>query len=468
MLSGVALGRGVLAGGEISAVAPPGLIVPPTVPDGTTVYYYDAQVAVRPLAMTGLAGAGPQAIYPGGGIVLVPDPANGVMKVLAWWPDATGLQLMRTPFAAAPELVRGGSPLPITTATRRNWSTNPDIVATTGYTAGAGTPTLSVVARTDSIGGQMLRAVNAGAGSSAVVLAGALAGGPAATVALDLQLSAVPSSVTVSVAWTSTTGGSLGSTSSVLAAAKSVFSIGQLYRQVFALTVPLGAAAGVVTITAAGMPAAGQIHLDRVALESAATDGSYVDGATLGGQWLGTSGASVSVIAPVVTLLDGECPLDIPVVYQLYNPSLVGGRITSQSAVLPSNDVTWLTHPATPSAPIAIDFNAKPSLEHDVDQGVFWPLGQAEATTVSSAVRRAPSGTLGFNATSLAERDALMAKFRDVSPVLLRMPATLGYGLGMWVSLGKITEDPQGLKAWQAGGVLSAPFVTVRTPSALV
>jgi hypothetical protein len=468
MLAAIALGRGVLAGAEVSAVETPGVIIPPTVPDGTTFFIYDAQVAARPLAMAGLAGAGPQNIYPGGGIILVPDPAHGVMKVMAWWPDAVALQLIRTPFAGDPELVRGGSPLPITAATRRNWSTNPNLDVTTGYSAGAGAPTLSIVARTDSIGGQMLRAVNASAGSSAVVLAGTLPGGIDATVAMDLQISAAPSSVTVSVAWTNAAGGSLGSTSSALTAAQSVFSVGQLYRQTFPLTVPAGAAAGTATITVDGMPAAGQIHLDRVTLEAAATDGSYVDGSVLGGQWLGATGLSTSVIAPVVTLLDGECPVDVPVVYQLSNPSLVGGRITSQAATLASNGVTWLTHPALSSVPLAIDLAVKPTLEHDVEQGVFWPLGEDKALTVSAAVRRAPTGSLAFNAMSLAERDALLAKFRDVSPVLLRPPAELGYAQGWWVSLGKLTEDPNGTKAWQDAWILSAPFVTVRTPSALV
>lgn len=468
MLGSVALGRGMLAGGEQAATSPPGIVLPPTVPDGTTVFYYDSQVAARPLALGGLAGAGPQAIYPGGGIILVPDPTNGVMKVMAWWPDAAGLQLIRTPFAGSSQLVRGGSPLTVTTATRRNWSTNPDIAATTGYTAGAGSPTLTQVARTDSVGGQMLRATNASAGSSAVVLAGTLPGGTDATIAMDLQFSAVPSSVTVSIAWTNSGGGSVGSTTSILTATQIVFSVGQLYRQVFPLTIPAGAAAGVVTITAGGMPAAGQMHLDRVTLEAAATDGSYVDGTTLGGQWLGTTGLSTSVIAPIITLLDGECPVDIPVVYQLSNPSLTGGRITSQAATLSASGTTWLTHPSSPSAPLAIDLRVKPVLERGVEQGVFWPMGEDKALTVSSAQRRAPTGGLAFNAISLTERDALLAKFRDVSPVLLRTPVEYGYPADWWVSLGSLTEDPEGRKNWQDAWLLTAPFVTVRTPSALV
>ncbi len=470
MLGGAALARGVLAAGEITILVPPGQYIPPTVPDGTTVYYYDAQVPARPIAMAGLAGAGPQAIYPGGGIVLVPDPATGVMKIMAWWPDATSLQLIRTPFGGSPALVRGGSPLAVTDSTRRNWSTNPDIAgATTGYTAGTGSPTLAVVTRTDSVGGQMLRATNASAGSSAVVLAGTLPGGTDATIAMDLQLSASPTTVTVSVAWTNSGGGSVGTTSAVLTAAQAVYSVGQLYRQVFALTIPAGAVAGVVTLTATGMPAAGQIHLDRVTLEAAATGGSYVDGTTLGAQWLGTSGLSTSVIAPVVTLLDGECPVDTPVVYQLSNPSLTGGRITSQSATLASNGTTWLTHPSAPSAPLSIDLRVKPVLERGVDQGVFWPMmGDGRATTVSTAQRRAPAGTLAFNAISLTERDALLAKFADVSPVLLRPPAEFGYPSDWWVSLGSLTEDPEGRKNWQDAWLLSAPFVTVRTPSAIV
>jgi hypothetical protein len=463
-----ALARGVLAGPHVTAADTPGQQPLPGIPGATGTFTYDAQVgglAARPLGLLGLAGGGAQALYPGGGIVLVPQPELGVMRVMAWWPDATALQLIRREMDGTATLVRGGSPLRVTSATRRNYSSNPSVeTALTGYTAGTGAPTLTQVTRADSVGGQALRATVASAGTDEVNLPGTMPGGLAATIGLDLRFSGTPSAVTVTVAWLTAAGGSAGSTVATLTAAEIVFSVGQMYRQVVRLVPPANAATGTAKVTATGVAAAGYLELDRVTLEAATTDGSYVDGAVVGGQWLGTEQLSVSVIAPVMTLDDGECPLDVPVFYQVSNPSITGGRILSAAATLGSLERTWLTHPARPDQPIVVQpaGSAFP-IEHDVEQGVHYALDSPFATVVSAAERRAGTGTITFGVLTEAEKTAMNEALRDLQPLLLRTPA--GYDPGdMWMVLGKLTRDPEGRKPWQVTRMYTAPFYEVDAP----
>ena len=83
----------------------------------------------------------------------------------------------------------------------------------------------------------------------------------------------------------------------------------------------------------------------------------------------------------------------------------------------------------------------------------------------STLARQAPTVTIAINALSFAERDQLRALFADVAPVLLRAPADYGYGPGMWLALGALTEDREGRRAWQDASLLTASFVEVYAPS---
>lgn len=463
-----ALARTPFAGEQVLFTSPPGQQVPPTVPGGTTSYTYDAQVGTRPLALAGLAGGGPQATYPGGGIILVPQPDLGVMRILAWWPDATSLQLIRTAAPQPPLMVRGGSPLPVTAPTRRNWSTNPTADTTTGYTAGTGAPTITSVARGDAIGGNLVHAVIAGSGTCEVNLPGTIPTGLAATVGVDLRTSATPTAVTVTAAWLDAVGGSAGSTSASLTAAQAVFSVGQLYRQTFTLTVPAMAATGTLKITVTGLPTGGQVDLDRLTLESAGTDGSYVDGSVLGGMWLGTAGASASVIAPVMTLDDGEAPFDTPMHYQLTNNAITGGRMLSPDAILPSTGQAWLTHPGQPGAPFTVTPRLVPVVTYPLPQGRFRPLGRRAAVVVSAAQRQSGEGEIAFNAVSVVEQQKLMSVFADGQPVLLRTPADFVQWDDQWIALGDLVVDPESRLVYQDAWLLKASYVEVDPPSALV
>ena len=217
-----------------------------------------------------------------------------------------------------------------------------------------------------------------------------------------------------------------------------------------------------------GAAIADTVDLSMWTHERGVTTGDYVDGATFGGTWLGVTDLSASKVAPTQTILDGECPLDVPVTYLLYNPTITGGHMASPPSLLESGWRTWLTHPAQPGEPVQVDLRAVPDLEHDVEQGIFMPLGGRRAIVVTGPERRAPTGTVTINAISRAGRDALKALFRDLQPVLVRTPD--GYHMGelayAWISIGTLTESREDRKAWIDAWLLSAPFVEVNAPSA--
>lgn len=420
-------------------------------------------------SLRGWSGGNTPVSYPGGGVVLTPLPEAGVMRVQAWWPDAPALQLRRVLGDGSALPVRGASPLVPTTATRRNVCTNPSVeTATTGWAAADGSPTLTRPS-TPPVphGASFLRATIAGAGACGVTAPGTLTGGTAVTVSADVAVSGVPSALQVVITWLTGSGGSAGSTTTSLTADQIIYSVGQWHRQVWPVTPPPSAATGTVKILASGLGAGATVDLDGVVLEAGATDGSYFDGGTFGATWLGTAHASGSVLAPVLSVDDGECPLDEPVRYLLVNPAITGGTMLSEQGLLESLGRQWLTHPGSPGSPIVFDLRETPAVTYPLPQGVFRPINRTNAVVVSAARRQsAQADRIAFNVISRAEYEQLTALLADVQPVLLRTPSWSTMP-SRWVALGALTEDVEGRKTWQDAWLLSAPFVQVDPPSAL-
>lgn len=456
--------------GEVIGVTPPGTQIPPGIPGGTTSYTYNVQRGAYPWGMLSWAGGLAAPTWPGGGIIVVPDAEAGVMRITAWWPDAPQLHVIRLTPDGGRTPVRGGYPLFTNESTRRNWCTNPSVeVGLNGYVAGTGTPTLSQVVRTDGVsdaGAFAGRAVNASAGTTEITVPHALPSALPFTISLDLKFGSLPTGVTISVGWTDSIGGALSASSVVLTSAQINQSVNQFARQVAAVTPPpLAAVVGSIKVTATGMPAAGVMEWDRVLFDPAGS-ATYFDGATLGAAWNGTVGLSASLLAPVLTVADGEAPMDIPIYYEVHNPALTGGRMTSTIVTLDSLGRTWLTHPATPSTPLVVQLSAPtPARTYEVDQGAFYAIGRARPIVVSSAQRHAATGALVFGALSRVELRALLAEFADLSPVLLRVPGDYDPG-DMWVALGALTVDPQGRLPYQETRLVSAPYFEVDPPDA--
>jgi hypothetical protein len=457
------LGGAPLAGEPLSPQTTPG--VHPT-PGGDGAFLWTILPYWAPLAGGVLAGGALYPTYPGGGVTLEPDPEHGVMRVRVWWPNAAALQILRVDAAGVRTPVRGGYPLVVQGSTRTNRSTNPTITSgLTGYTAGTGAPTLAAVARTDEVGGQAVRATVAAAGTDELVVPGVLGRTTAVTIGVDLCLSALPSGVTITVAWVNAAGTALASTTATLTTDQVTASVDQYYRQVVRLVPPANAnASSSIRIAATGMPAGGWLAVDRVTLDEQDTDGSYIDGNSVGARWTGTPELSTSVLAPQQVLVDGECPLDVPVQYLIASPGLAGGAMLSAVGVLDSLGRTWLTHPSWPDAPRVVQVQGSaPVLTYGLEQGVFRVLDRARPIVRSAAVRQSATGTINLGGLSIEEKYTLEAMFADLSPLLLRTPADYDPD-DLWMSLGELTKDPEGRKPWQETRVYRAPFVEVEAP----
>lgn len=459
------------AGYGSTGFQPPTQVLPPPVPGGSGAYYWSSWNGFYPYAYVSFAGVPPQIAQVLGGVMAIPDPERGVVEVRGWWPDAPVLHIVRIHPDGSRHPVRGGYGVTVDELTRLNLSQNPSFeVGLNGVVTDAGTPTLTRIdLATDPtipMGQYAMRATVAGAGSNGVTIPTALTGTPAVVIAFDVKFSVRPTGLRVVVNWADSGGGALTPNTVNVSATKINEAVSQWARVVATLTPPANAVTPTVKIIADGVTAGSTMDLDGITIEqSTISDGSRFDGDTLGGSWTSTEGLSTSRLAPIQTILDGECPLDVPVSYVVSNPALTGGLVVSSAIGLASlGRWCWLTHPLRSSTPLRVDLKQVPNFEHDIDRGVFYPIGATEAIVVSSR-RRRPSAELIFNAVSFAERDALLDLMSDGMPLLVRAPTRYGYGNGTWWALGTVVEDREGRLAYQDAMVLTAQGTSVREPS---
>jgi hypothetical protein len=461
--------RGEYGGYSSTNLEPPNEVLPPPIPGGSTAYYYSSVNGFYPWAYATWAGGYPSIVLEYGGVVAAPDQSRGVVEVLAWWPDAAAIHVVRVHDDGSRHPVRGGYGVTVADVTRVNYAQNPSFeVGLNGVVTDAGTPVLTRIHRDTEpdipLGEYAMRATVAANGSNGVTLPTALTGALPVTVGFDAQFAVRPTGLRVVVSWTDSGGGAL-STNTVNVSADDINTmVGQFGRAVATLTPPTGAVTPTLKIIADGVLAGSTMDLDGITVETGTTDGSRFDGSSLGGSWTGAEGLSTSRLAPIQTVLDGEAPLDRAVSYIVTNPELTGGHVTSSPVTLPSlGRWCWLTHPLHSAEPIRVDLKQVPVLEHPIEQGVFYPIGSLRAVVVS-ARRHSPSTEITFNATSFAERDALLDLASDGMPMLLRAPARYGYS-DLWWALGAITEDREGRLAHQDAMVLTAQAVSTREPS---
>lgn len=445
--------------------------LPPPIPSEGARFSYSSSGGAYPWAYPSWAGGVPPIAYPGGGVLVYPLPEQGVMKVVAWWPSAAALNLVRITADGTRSPVRGAYPITmLASATRRNWASNPSIeVGTNGYVPDVGNPTLTQLANAAApAGSYVLRATNASSGSSGVTVPTSLtspASGQPVTVGWSMRTSARPTSVTLTIGWANSAGQALATSTATLTADQINTSVNTFARQVLAVIPPAGAVTPTVKLTAAGMPAGGQMDLDAITIEVGATDGSAFDGHTVGAVWLGTADLSASVLAPLQTVYDAECPFDTLVSYQVSYPGITGGRVQSDPITLSANGTCWLSHPLLAGQALAVDLQRVSVLERGIDQGIFWPLDGRRPVVVSAAMRQSPTGEIVFNTYSFDERDTLREMLADGMPVLLRGPANYGYGPGTWMAFASVTEDREERLAWQDFTLVSGSFVEVDAPA---
>lgn len=452
--------------GSETPPAPGAQNLPPPLPGGTRRWTYDPTPVIAWGARS-WGGRQPLLSYPGGGVSVLPIPDRGVMRVAGWWPDAPVLQFLRVHRDGSMHPVRSASPLTVDQPTRRNWCGNPSCEAgRNGYVADVGSPTFSN-APDAARGAIATRATVASAGSLGVTVPSSMTGGQPITMGIDLRFSARPTSVTLQIGWADSTGTALIAATAVLSSAEVNRSVSQWSRQVATLSTPSGAVTPTVKVLVAGMPAGGWMDFDGVTLERGITDGSFFDGETPAATWTGVQHLSTSVLAPVLTFDDGECPLDVPVQYVVGNATASGGRMVSAEQTLASNNRTWLTHPADSANPYSVVVASVPDHAFGVERGVFRPLDSRYAVVVTGDSRQASSGDITFEAMSWAVRDTLVAMFKDLQPVLLRAPGDY-HEDDRWLSLGELKTTANGNPAYVDHRSLTAPFDEVAPPSTSV
>lgn len=415
--------------------------------------------------------------YPGGGVLLAPQPDIGVMRLYAWWPDATLIHLIRVHPDGSRYAVRGATPRRVAHPTRRNFDQNPSHEAgINGLFPGAGDPLLSRVPRLDDPSGGAWAATNtiAAAGPSGFsrpVQPMAISQ-HAVTVSFDALFTALPSSVVVTVQWQDAAGSTLPAASTAtLGADQLVQSVNQWGRQVAHLVPPDAAAvAGDVFVTAQDMPAGPSFAHDRWVLEEGHTDGAYVSGSIPGGQWTGVPELSSSLTADVQVVDDGECPLDIPVTYELFYAGLTVGLMRSRPASLaaPTGEYcAWLTHPARPATPIRLWVGTDPSLTRPIDRSTSKVMGRRLKVVRSDDHRSGDEGSLVVHTEGPRGTAELEDALADGRSVLLRSPDGFQHPPLWWLNFGDVDRDnPSGYAGFYRRQ-FTLPFIEVDAPSAI-
>jgi hypothetical protein len=118
------------------------------------------------------------------------------------------------------------------------------------------------------------------------------------------------------------------------------------------------------------------------------------------------------------------------------------GSVTSAPAVLAVAD-TWLCHPGVPALSQRVDFQGEGTPVRSVVQSVLQPLGRRTPIVVSDGRRRAKAGQITLRTRTAAEEDALLALLDDVTPLLLIVPPSKGFGRSLrhqYLALGDLSE----------------------------
>lgn len=462
--------RGLTGNVTPRLVAPPGSI---GVPDFTASYLWLATSGNAALTRFSLGGR--QGVTaPQGGVVAIPNTDSGSTVLNLWWAYAAQVNVTRVDAATGVRTpVRGASPWSITgAATRRNSAANPTAASDlTGWEAGSNTtlarltslatspsPRVSTAVRaTVSSGTQANVTFPLDATSTATTTYGMWVTGPTAPAGLD-----------ISVQWYDVNGSSAGITySPVDATARSQVASGWSWCQATISQSPIGAVFGIIGLRATGLAASQYLDITGRLWENGTSLGPYFDGSFPGGNWIGTSGKSASTLAPIQIVTDGEAPLDREVVYEVSSPLIPGYAARSTSVTLAARGRSWITHPAAPGFPIRSEvLGPFGAITRAITQGIYYPLDSTDGLPIikTQARRQGRKGSIKILCTSHGERDRFVDTFADGSPVYLRAPASYGYGYGMWLSLGDLTEDQAAYFSESRFRTLSADWTEVAAP----
>jgi hypothetical protein len=151
-----------------------------------------------------------------------------------------------------------------------------------------------------------------------------------------------------------------------------------------------------------------------------------------------------------------------------YTATTGAGSVTSSTVSLDVTDV-WLRHPGIPSLSQQIDFQGDGAPVRPVVQAVLEPLGRIYPVVVSDGRRKAKRGEITIRTKLDAEHTALAALVDDVTPLLLDVPPSKGFGVDLthqYLAIADLTQSrlrpdyyPHPWRIW------TAPYIVVGRPA---
>jgi hypothetical protein len=155
-----------------------------------------------------------------------------------------------------------------------------------------------------------------------------------------------------------------------------------------------------------------------------------------------------------------------------------GASVTYSSQETPANVTTpvvvpetriWLISPGVPavSTPIVLRPGSLVEETFPVSQGVFWPMGRANAVVVNTGNRHGSQSSLTCLTTSTAEYLNIKELVADAGVLLLNIPAGLDYGFpASYIAVSDIKAQRFSDKlVGEQIRYVTLPFVTVDRPA---
>lgn len=220
----------------------------------------------------------------------------------------------------------------------------------------------------------------------------------------------------------------------------------------------------------------------RMEVTIATPDGSNLTAATL---WRRVSGTNTvtrvqpSTGVPSRYVEDYEAPWDTPVQY-VATYTYAGGTVTETApaqSLTPDVPAIWLIHPTIPALSMAIDVGSFSSIglasigtttrralatQHAI-------LGNALPLLTKQGNRQAPASQLQLRSVTELEKLKLLALANDETPLLLRQPAGLAWGIEEgYYAIGDLGEDRILQYGPEPGRTLALPINRVQPPAGTV
>ena len=146
-------------------------------------------------------------------------------------------------------------------------------------------------------------------------------------------------------------------------------------------------------------------------------------------------GGPFPVSAGTLVAYDPEAPLGLPVSY-----TADGTGVTNSASVTVTATDVWLTHPGVPSRSQSIEVASVSERAYEANQAVRYPLGRRYPIVASDGARKAPSYEVRIYTDTLSELGAIEDLLADLSPLLLQVPASMGWGqVSEYVAVGRVT-----------------------------